>query len=132
MMKSLFNPKPTEITTPNFHDLVDGNFGEGGMEFPEHALKIYKSDQQFKYLLVHQETSAKNVVMLALQEFGITELSSNYTLCEVNVKVSIDFTKKSSNSFKNPRKNVSFSYMYLFSYRTVALVKEDNQMTLPI
>ena len=88
MMKSLFNSKPTEITTPNFHDLVDGNFGEGGMEFPEHALKIYKSDQQFKYLLVHQETSAKNVVMLALQEFGITELSSNYTLCEVNVKVS--------------------------------------------
>ena len=27
--------------------------------------------------------------MLALQEFGITEYSSNYTLCEVKVDVSI-------------------------------------------
>ena len=40
----------------------------------------------FRYLLVHQETRAKEVVMLALQEFGITELSSNYSLYEVSVK----------------------------------------------
>jgi hypothetical protein len=35
-----------------------------------------------------QHTSAREVVMLALQEFGITEYSSNYTLCEVKVDVS--------------------------------------------
>lgn len=55
------------------------------MDGPDHSLKIYKSDQQFKYLLVHQNTSAREVVMLALQKFGITECSSNYTLCEVKV-----------------------------------------------
>ena len=66
---------------------------EGGLQQPEYALKIYKSDQQSRFLLVHQETSAKNVVMLALQEFGITELSSNYSLCEVTVKVSLRIFK---------------------------------------
>ena len=48
-------------------------------------LKVYKSDQTFKYLLVHKETTAHEVVMLSLQEFGITETSSNFSLCEVSV-----------------------------------------------
>ena len=47
-------------------------------EYPEHVLKVYKSDQTFKYLLVHKETTAHEVVMLSLQEFGITETSSNF------------------------------------------------------
>jgi len=54
-------------------------------EYPEHVLKVYKSDQTFKYLLVHKETTAHEVVMLSLQEFGITEPSSNFSLCEVSV-----------------------------------------------
>ena len=54
-------------------------------EYPEHVLKVYKADQTFKYLLVHKETTAHEVVMLSLQEFGITESSSNFTLCEVTV-----------------------------------------------
>ena len=56
-------------------------------DLPDHSLKIYRSDQQHKYLLVHQNTSAREVVMLSLQEFGISECSSNFTLCEVTVKV---------------------------------------------
>ena len=54
-------------------------------EYPEHVLKVYKADQTFKYLLVHKETTAHEVVMLSLQEFGITESSSNFSLCEVSV-----------------------------------------------
>ena len=68
-------------------------------DLPEHSLKIYKSDQHFRYLLIHQNTSAREVVMLALREFGISECSSNFTLCEVTVEVrSIcdKFYKKSS------------------------------------
>ncbi|PSN46583.1 hypothetical protein C0J52_13859 [Blattella germanica] len=42
-------------------------------DYPEHVLKVYKPDQTCKYLLVHKETTAHEVVMLALQEFGITE-----------------------------------------------------------
>uniref|UniRef100_T1J310 Rap guanine nucleotide exchange factor 2 n=1 Tax=Strigamia maritima TaxID=126957 RepID=T1J310_STRMM len=54
-------------------------------DYPEHVLKVYKSDQICKYLLVHKETTAREVVMLSLREFGITDPSSNYSLCEVTV-----------------------------------------------
>ncbi|CAN7994002.1 unnamed protein product, partial [Ixodes hexagonus] len=54
-------------------------------DFPEHVLKVYKSDQTCKYLLVHRETTAREVVMLALREFGISDSSSLYSLCEVSV-----------------------------------------------
>ncbi|XP_023318481.1 rap guanine nucleotide exchange factor 2-like isoform X13 [Trichogramma pretiosum] len=54
-------------------------------DYPEHVLKVYKADQTCKYLLVHKETTAHEVVMLALREFGITESSSNFSLAEVSV-----------------------------------------------
>ncbi|XP_058448563.1 rap guanine nucleotide exchange factor 2 isoform X2 [Malaya genurostris] len=54
-------------------------------DYPEHILKVYKSDQTCKYLLIHKETTAHEVVMLALQEFGIHDPSSNFSLCEVSV-----------------------------------------------
>ena len=37
------------------------------VDYPEHVLKVYKADQTFKYLLIHKETTAHEVVMLALQ-----------------------------------------------------------------
>lgn len=55
------------------------------IDYPEHVLKVYKSDQTCKYLLVHKETTAHEVVMLALREFGIHDSSSKYSLCEVTV-----------------------------------------------
>ena len=57
-------------------------------DLPDHSLKIFKADQHFRYLLVHKYTSAREVVMLALQEFGISECSSNFALVEVTVDVS--------------------------------------------
>ncbi|KAI5643072.1 rasGEF domain-containing protein [Phthorimaea operculella] len=54
-------------------------------DYPEHVLKVYRADQTCKYLLVHKETTAREVVMLTLQEFGITDPSSNFSLCEVSV-----------------------------------------------
>lgn len=54
-------------------------------DYPEHVLKVYRADQTCKYLLVHKETTAREVVMLTLQEFGITDPSSNFALCEVSV-----------------------------------------------
>ncbi|XP_060519400.1 rap guanine nucleotide exchange factor 6 isoform X1 [Cylas formicarius] len=54
-------------------------------DYPEHVLKVFKPDQSYKYLLIHKETTAHEVVMLALQEFGMTDPSSNFSLCEVSV-----------------------------------------------
>ena len=56
-------------------------------EFPEHVVRVYRADQACRYLPIHKETTAKEVVMLSLQEFGITDPSPNYSLCEVIKKV---------------------------------------------
>ena len=53
---------------------------------PEHSLKIFKSDGSSKYLLVNTNTQAKEVVVQALKDFGMTsEVYANYALCEVTV-----------------------------------------------
>ncbi|XP_021348179.1 rap guanine nucleotide exchange factor 2-like isoform X4 [Mizuhopecten yessoensis] len=55
-------------------------------DLPDHVVKVYRADQSFKFLPIHKETTAREVVMLALQEFGVTDPSSNYSLCEVTVE----------------------------------------------
>lgn len=54
-------------------------------DFPEHVLKVYRADQTSKFLVIHKETTAREVVMLTLRGFGITDSSSFYSLCEVTV-----------------------------------------------
>ncbi|XP_017048393.1 rap guanine nucleotide exchange factor 2 isoform X2 [Drosophila ficusphila] len=64
------------LTTNSTHLLPD---------YPDHVLKVYKADQTCKYVLIYKETTAHEVVMLTLQEFGIHDPSSNFSLCEVSV-----------------------------------------------
>ncbi|XP_046602543.1 rap guanine nucleotide exchange factor 2 isoform X3 [Neodiprion lecontei] len=67
-------------------DLTTIYYDDRAPDYPEHVLKVYKADQTCKYLLVHKETTAHEVVMLALREFGITDSSSNFSLAEVSVR----------------------------------------------
>lgn len=39
------------------------------------VVKVYRSDQSFKYFPVHKDTTAKQLVMLAITEFGIVDQS---------------------------------------------------------
>ena len=89
----------TSTSNNNFSNMLYGQnsiYGGGGGEASavssfqwagEHVLKIYKNDQTFKYLVVQKETSCKEVVMLALSEFNISDQkgSAAYALCEVSV-----------------------------------------------
>ncbi|XP_066256513.1 rap guanine nucleotide exchange factor 6 isoform X4 [Euwallacea similis] len=85
-----FNP-PSNLTTNIYQsqsnpDLMSICYDDlRCTDYPEHVLKVYKPDQSYKYLLIHKETTAHEVVMLALQEFGMTDPSSNFSLCEVSV-----------------------------------------------
>jgi Rap guanine nucleotide exchange factor 2 len=86
---SVYPPPPhNSMSNP---DLLRDSFEESKptSEYPEHVLKVYKADQTFKYLLVHKETTAHEVVMLSLQEFGITE-----TRCASNPGSMLLFLKK--------------------------------------
>ncbi|KAK6187380.1 hypothetical protein SNE40_005425 [Patella caerulea] len=67
-------------------DLSSFLFENMSSDYPEHVVKVFRADQSFKFLLIHKETTAKEVVMLALQEFSITESSCNFSLCEVTVE----------------------------------------------
>ncbi|KAL8569549.1 hypothetical protein ACOMHN_002095 [Nucella lapillus] len=55
-------------------------------DMPQFVVKVFRADQSFKFILIHKETTAKEVVALALQEFGCTENSGDFTLCEVTVE----------------------------------------------
>lgn len=80
LYQSLSNPDLSAVVS--YHDSQELRCPD----YPEHVLKIYKApDQTCKYLLIHKETTAHEVVMLALQEFGIHDPSSNFSLCEVSV-----------------------------------------------
>ncbi|PRD35235.1 UNVERIFIED_CONTAM: Rap guanine nucleotide exchange factor 2 [Trichonephila clavipes] len=72
-------------SNPDLSSVAALNEPSLSLDYPEHVLKVYKSDQTFKFLLVHKETTAREVVMLSLREFGITDPSSNYSLREVSV-----------------------------------------------
>ena len=102
------------------------------MECPEHALRIYKSDQQSKYLLVHQETRAKEVVMLALQEFGITEVSSNYCLYEVTVENGSIRPKLQPDDLINSAERIGISSRYYIKNRMSSdqLITDDVESEL--
>lgn len=61
----------------------EDNYDQEGA-IPEHSLKIYKADQTHRFLLVNKNTTAREVVMLSLKEFGITDCSTDYALFEVS------------------------------------------------
>ena len=44
----------------------------------QHVLKVYRADQTYKFFIVNLETSAHEVVMLALNEFGIINEDSSF------------------------------------------------------
>lgn len=75
-----FNHSLSNPDLSSYHDEIRAN-----SEYPENVLKIYKADQSCKYILIHNETTAKEVVALALLEFGIQESPAKYSLSEVSV-----------------------------------------------
>ncbi|KAL3876620.1 hypothetical protein ACJMK2_034439 [Sinanodonta woodiana] len=95
--------------------LMAGNLNqdEPKEEFPEHVIKVYRADQSFKYLLIHKDTTAREVVMLSLREFGLTDPSSNFSLCEVTVE-SEGFIKQKrlADSFTNLPERLSLNGRY--------------------
>jgi len=77
--------KPSKLLDPDQSE--PGTEWDDSMEdaTPKHSLKIFKADQTHRFLLVNKDTKAREVVMLSLKEFGITECSTNFALVEVLV-----------------------------------------------
>uniref|UniRef100_A0A6A7FVZ9 Rap guanine nucleotide exchange factor 2-like n=2 Tax=Hirondellea gigas TaxID=1518452 RepID=A0A6A7FVZ9_9CRUS len=111
----------SSVGGPGFHshsnpDLTAIPYEEPRQEFPEHVLKVFRaSDQSSKFLPVHQETTAREVVMLALQIFNINDPSgsSNYALYEVTVtEEGIRKQKRLPDGLQNLAERIGLSSRY--------------------
>ncbi|CAJ0569148.1 unnamed protein product, partial [Mesorhabditis spiculigera] len=76
-------------SNPDLLSAISSFYGPPKTDSPEHVLKIYRADQTFKYLPVFKETTAQNVVQLALQEFSMT--------AESGLEWALSFTQSAKN-----------------------------------
>ncbi|CAG5094555.1 Oidioi.mRNA.OKI2018_I69.XSR.g13661.t3.cds [Oikopleura dioica] len=74
--------KPSILPNPpkfnkSAHGSIDSRDPEADQDFQDlpdvEAIKIFRSDQTYKYLSITKETTAKEVVRMALREFGYAE-----------------------------------------------------------
>jgi Rap guanine nucleotide exchange factor 2 len=82
---------------------------------------------QFRELFA-QETTAREVVMLSLQEFQITDPSSNYSLCEVTVTdSSIIKQRRLPDQLQNLTERISVASRYYLknNHSTETLVPDE-------
>uniref|UniRef100_A0AC35U876 Rap guanine nucleotide exchange factor 2 n=1 Tax=Rhabditophanes sp. KR3021 TaxID=114890 RepID=A0AC35U876_9BILA len=63
------------------------NGGKNGYVPAEQVIKVYRSDQTFRFLTIYIDTPVKNVVQLALQEFSMNNDGSSmeWSLCMTSV-----------------------------------------------
>ncbi|XP_075065856.1 rap guanine nucleotide exchange factor 6-like isoform X2 [Mixophyes fleayi] len=54
---------------------------------PDQVIRVFKEDQQSCYIIISKDTTAKEVVCHALQEFSLNGSSDTYSLCEVSVSL---------------------------------------------
>ncbi|XP_041437170.1 rap guanine nucleotide exchange factor 2 L homeolog isoform X6 [Xenopus laevis] len=52
---------------------------------PDQVLRVFKADQQSRYIMISKDTTAKEVVIQAIREFALTAVADAYSLCEVSV-----------------------------------------------
>ncbi|XP_074849217.1 rap guanine nucleotide exchange factor 2 isoform X7 [Carettochelys insculpta] len=54
-------------------------------DLPDQVLRVFKADQQSRYIMISKDTTAKEVVVQAIREFAVTATPDAYSLCEVSV-----------------------------------------------
>ncbi|KAL4640385.1 rap guanine nucleotide exchange factor 2 isoform X2 [Arapaima gigas] len=64
------------------HRILDFN---NPPDLPDQVLRVFKADQQSRYIMISRDTTAKEVVVLAIREFALTAAPEAYSLCEVSV-----------------------------------------------
>ncbi|MBZ3874054.1 Rap guanine nucleotide exchange factor 2 [Sciurus carolinensis] len=54
-------------------------------DLPDQVLRVFKADQQSRYIMISKDTTVKEVVIQAIREFALTATPEQYSLCEVSV-----------------------------------------------
>uniref|UniRef100_A0AAR2KIW6 Rap guanine nucleotide exchange factor 2 n=1 Tax=Pygocentrus nattereri TaxID=42514 RepID=A0AAR2KIW6_PYGNA len=64
---------------------LDGTCYLNDPKLQDQVLRVFKADQQSRYLLINRDTTAREAANLAIREFGLTAGPEAYSLCEVSV-----------------------------------------------
>ncbi|XP_054648986.1 rap guanine nucleotide exchange factor 2 isoform X6 [Dunckerocampus dactyliophorus] len=64
------------------HRILDFN---NQPDMSDQVLRVFKADQQSRYIMIGKDTTAKEVVVQAIREFALTAAPEAYSLCEVSV-----------------------------------------------
>ncbi|MEQ2167286.1 hypothetical protein GOODEAATRI_002579 [Goodea atripinnis] len=70
------------------HRILDFNNQPGvcsdvvGLNMSDQVLRVFKADQQSRYIMIGKDTTAKDVVAQAIREFALTAAPEAYSLCE--------------------------------------------------
>uniref|UniRef100_A0A4W5NEI5 Rap guanine nucleotide exchange factor 2 n=1 Tax=Hucho hucho TaxID=62062 RepID=A0A4W5NEI5_9TELE len=64
------------------HRILDFN---NQPDMSDQVLRVFKADQQSRYIMIGKDTTAKEVVAQAIREFALTAVPEAYSLCEVSV-----------------------------------------------
>uniref|UniRef100_A0A8C6TPY8 Rap guanine nucleotide exchange factor 2 n=1 Tax=Neogobius melanostomus TaxID=47308 RepID=A0A8C6TPY8_9GOBI len=64
------------------HRILDFN---NQPDMSDQVLRVFKADQQSRYIMIGKDTTAKEVVVQAIREFALTAAPDAYSLCEVSV-----------------------------------------------
>lgn len=48
-------------------------------------IRVFRADQQSCYIIISNDTTAKDVVLQVVKEFGLIASPETYSLCEVSV-----------------------------------------------
>jgi len=51
----------------------------------DQVLRVFKADQQSRFLLINRDTTAREAANQAMREFGLTTSPEAFSLCEVSV-----------------------------------------------
>uniref|UniRef100_UPI00398F221A rap guanine nucleotide exchange factor 6-like isoform X4 n=1 Tax=Pristiophorus japonicus TaxID=55135 RepID=UPI00398F221A len=57
----------------------------GFYNIPDQVIRVFKADQQSCYIIISKDTTAKEVVVHSVHEFGLTAPPETYSLCEVSI-----------------------------------------------
>uniref|UniRef100_A0A8C7S7R3 Rap guanine nucleotide exchange factor 2 n=1 Tax=Oncorhynchus mykiss TaxID=8022 RepID=A0A8C7S7R3_ONCMY len=64
------------------HRILDFN---NQPDMSDQVLRVFKADQQSRYIMIGKDTTAKEVVAQAIREFALTAVPEAYSLCEVSI-----------------------------------------------
>ncbi|UJR30938.1 hypothetical protein I4U23_018450 [Adineta vaga] len=124
--RSSSNPDLSPAGTSNKSMSSSTNLSGNDEDHSAFVVKVYRSDQSFKYFPVHKDTTAKQLVMLAITEFGIVDQSRCYSLCEVSVENGVIKQKRLPDHIDNlpERLPVNARYYLKNNHSTETLVPD--------